>query len=108
MTRREFFAGLVFQEKPITVQIQVMEVFSDSNGPSAFLVHHANDATRNAFAEWLRRNNGAAIVCSRRGSSRIHGRIFRVNMCFGRGLILTTSPAPIQIHARDVWNIELR
>jgi hypothetical protein len=108
MTRREFFLGLMFQERPATLQVQVMEVFSGAGGPSAFLVHHANDATRNAFAEWLRRNSGAAIVGRLGGRMDIQGRIFRVSMCFGRGLILTSSLAPIQVRPKDVLSIELR
>jgi len=106
MTRREFFFGLMFQKKPTTLQVQVMEVFSDSNGPSALLVHHANEATRNAFAEWLHRNDGAAIVCTAQRGTRIRGRIFRVRMCFGRGFVLTTSSGPIQIRPKDVLIIE--
>jgi hypothetical protein len=88
------------------LQVEVMELFYSSDGPSAFLVHHSNEANRNVFAEWLRRNSGATIVC-RRNAARIQARIFRVNMCFGRGLILTTSPPPIPIRPRDVLSIEL-
>ena len=108
MNRRQFFLGLIFQEKPITLQVEVMEVFSSSDGPAGFLVHHASEATRNVFAAWIRANSGAAVVCRLRGGTQIEGRIFRVSMCFGRGLILTTAPTPIQIRPRDVLIIELR
>jgi hypothetical protein len=106
MNRRQFFLRLLSQEKSTTIEVVVMEVFSGSDGPSAFLVHHANEATRAVFAEWLRRNSGATIVCRPGNGTQIQGRIFRVSMCFGRGLILTTFDPPIPIRPRDVLSIE--
>src|SRR5262245_22053444 len=104
MTRRQFFLGWILQAKSVPLQIQVIEVFSTPGGPSAFLVHHASNATRTVLAEWLRRNSGAAVVCRLSNGTEIHGRIFRVGMCFGRGLILTTEAVPIR--AKDVLIIE--
>ena len=63
MNRRQFFLGLIFQERPATLQVEVMEVFSGSDGPFALLVHQASEATRSVFAEWLRTNNGASVTC---------------------------------------------
>jgi hypothetical protein len=105
MNRRQFFLGMgwSFQERPATLEVEVMEVFSASSGPSAFLVHHTSEATRNAFIEWLRTNNGTPVVCRLRDGTRLDGRIFRVGLCFGRGLILTREPAAIR--ARDVLSI---
>ena len=49
-------------------------------------------------------NSGAAIICRVEGGMEVDGRIFRVSMCFGRGLILT--PAAVSIRARDALIIE--
>ena len=62
MNRRQFFLGLIFQERPTTLQVEVMEVFSSSDGPSAFLVHHASDATRNVFTEAIANTDFPASV----------------------------------------------
>jgi len=96
MNRRQFFLGWIFQNAPTIVQVEVMEVFRPSEGPSAFLVHHASEAGRSRFAQWLRANNGARIVCRLPNGTKVDGRIFRVRMCFGRGLVLTRAPAPIR------------
>ena len=73
-----------------------MEVFSASEGPSAVLVHHASESGRSAFAEWLRTNSGRRIVCRLHSGAAVDGRIFRVRMCFGRGLILARAPVAIR------------
>jgi hypothetical protein len=99
INRREFFLGWFVQNRPAPVEVEVMEVFSASYGPSAFLVHHASESARNAFGEWLRAHNGFPITCRSRTGTAFDGRIFRVRMCFGRGLILTH--APITIHVKD-------
>ena len=103
MNRRQFFLSFAFQGKPTTLQLQVIEVFSSSDGPSAFLVHHANEATRNVFAQWLRGHDGTPIACQLRDGTTIDGRIYRVKMCFGRGLLLTR--APVAIRPKDVVTI---
>jgi len=106
MNRREFlFSGIqgrVFQ-RGTALQMEVMEVFSASNGSSALLVHHADEATREAFAEWLRANSSRQIVCLLPNGMRLGGRIFRVSLCFGRGLILL--PGPIKAHAKEIVGI---
>jgi hypothetical protein len=106
MNRRQFFLGLFSQRKPTALRVEVMEVFTNPDGPSALLVHHAGNATRNNFAEWLRGKSGTAVVLRLPSGMRIEGRIYRVNSCFGRGLILTRLPA--QILPRDVLDIEQR
>ena len=80
-----------------------MEVFSSSDGPSACLVHHASEDTRIEFGEWLRSNNGANIALRLRDGTAVNGRIFRVSMCFGRGLILTR--VPIAVRSKEVLKI---
>ena len=104
MNRRQFFLSWFFQGRPGNLQIEVMEVFSAADGPSAFLVHHASETTRDLFAEWLRANSGKRVVCQLRDGTRLEARIFRVSMCFGRGLILTREPAPIR--AREIVSID--
>jgi len=100
VNRREFFLALLLQSRSASVEVAVMEVFSASDGPAAFLVHHASESARNTFGQWLRAHDGARIACRLRSGITVNGQIFRVKMCFGRGLILT--PAPVAIHPKDV------
>src|SRR5688572_21878253 len=62
----------------------LMEVFLPTSGPSALLVHHADQATRDAFANWLRRNSGTLVVCKPRNGTPTSGRIFPVQAIFTR------------------------
>ena len=103
MNRRQFFLAWLYQTSSNSVEVEVMEVFTASDGPSALLVHHVSESARNAFGEWLRSHDGVRIVCRLRDGTKADGRIFRVRMCFGRGLIVT--PAPLDIHAKDVVTI---
>ena len=100
MNRREFFFVLLFQNRSAPLEVAVMEVFSASDGPAALLVHHADKSARNTFGQWLRAHDGARIACRLRSGITVNGQIFRVKMCFGRGLILTR--APVAIHQKDV------
>jgi hypothetical protein len=97
MTRREFFLGSLFQNRIASIAVEVIEVFSGSEGPSALLAHHISQATRNTFGEWLRAHDGAYITCRLRDGTSVRAQIFRVKMCFGRGLILTPTPASIRV-----------
>jgi hypothetical protein len=63
MNRRQFLSAWIFQRGPAPLEVRVMEIFSASEGPSAVLVHHASEAGRDAFAEWLRANKGRRIIC---------------------------------------------
>jgi hypothetical protein len=107
MNRRRFFAStlssLVSQTRQGRLQVAVMETFLDSAGPSAVLVHHATEAMRSTFAAWLRANGGASIICTLPDGRRISARIFRLNGCFGRGLILTRDP--LDVRAREILDI---
>lgn len=110
MKRREFLLGSLVSvrvRQQSSIQVEVMEVFSPSSGPSALLVHHADEPTREAFADWLRRNGGAEIILQSRDRTPIDARIFRVSLCFGRGLILLRV-APAGIRAKDVLSVRLR
>jgi hypothetical protein len=80
-----------------------METFLDPSGPSALLVHHANAATRSTFSAWLRSNSGASIICTLPDGRRISARVFRLNGCFGRGLILARDI--IDVRPKDIVTI---
>ena len=103
MNRRQFFLTWIVQGRSTSLEVEVIEVFSASDGPSGLLVHHASEAARTAFGEWLRAHDGARIACRFRSGTTIDGRIFRVRMCFGRGLILTRTS--VAIHPKDVLTI---
>ena len=102
MNRRQFLLAWMFQNRS-AFEVAVMEVFSASDGPCAFLVRHASESTRNVFGEWLRAKDGARVICRLHSGTTVDGRIFRVKMCFGRGLILTR--APVAIRPKDVVSI---
>ena len=104
MNRREFFFVLLFQNRSAPLEVAVMEVFSASDGPAAFLVHHADESARNTFGQWLRAHDGARVTCRLNNGTAADGRIFRLKMCFGRGLILTR--VPVAIRAKDRVSID--
>jgi hypothetical protein len=94
MNRRTFLLGLMIppQAGRTAVQAEVLEVFRNPGGPSALLVHHARESEREAFGKWLRENSGRRIALRLPDGTGLDGWIFRVKMCFGRGLILTRAP----------------
>src|SRR5881296_1717960 len=96
MNRREFFLTWIVQSQSTSIEVEVIEVFPASDGPSVFLVHHASEAVRTVFGEWLRGHDGARITCRLRNGTAVDGRIFRLKMCFGRGLILTRAAIAIR------------
>ena len=107
ITRREFiFSGALggpLQQKAAAIRVEIMKVFMPTSGLSGLLAHHADEATRETFANWLRAHGGSAVVYSLPDKTRIDARIFRVSACFGRGLILLREPAPVR--AKDVLDI---
>jgi hypothetical protein len=103
MNRREFLFTWIVPQSKAALSLEVMELFSSPEGLTALLVHHANEAARIAFSEWLRANDGKAVLCRNSAGAAIDGRVFRVRMCFGRGLILTRSQ--LSIREKDILNI---
>jgi hypothetical protein len=103
MNRREFLFTWIVPQSKSAMSIEVIEVFPSPEGPTALLVHHANEATRNTFSEWLRANDRKTVLCRNGAGAAIEGRVFRVRMCFGRGLILTGSR--LSIREKDILNI---
>ena len=103
MNRREFLFSWTLRQSKAGLSLEVIEVFSSLEGPSALLVHHANEATRNAFSEWLRANDGKQVLCRGHDGFHIKGQIFRMRLCFGRGLILT--PSSVAVRLKDVLTV---
>jgi hypothetical protein len=103
MNRRLFLLSWLFQTRTSKLQVEVIEVFMSADGPGALLIHHANEETRDAFSRWVRANSGAQISLQLPNGSKIDGRIFRVNLCFGRGLILTRST--VATRPKDILEI---
>ena len=52
---------------------------------------------------WLRPQSGDSIICTLPDGRRIAARIFRLNGCFGRGLILTREI--IDVRAKDILSV---
>jgi hypothetical protein len=103
-SRREFFLGWLVQNRATGVEVEVMEVFTPSGRPAAFLVHHASESARTAFGVWLRTHDGVPIICRSGTGIAFDGWIFRVRMCFGRGLILTRAPVALRAKDRVIIN----
>lgn len=101
MNRRAFFSALLLA-RPIqtaSIRVAVLETFGFEQAPRAILVHHAEPATRDRFAQWLREHPKYTIRVRNKSGEEVPGTIFRVRMCFGRGLILLEKP--IQIREQD-------
>ena len=104
ISRRVFFASLLLAKstQAAPLRVSVLETFDIGSGSRALLVHHADAAARDAFANWLQTHPKAAIRV-RSASEERAASIFRIRMCFGRGLILLERP--IQIREREVLTI---
>ena len=104
MTRRAFFSFLVApsrQQK--SVAAVVIEAFDSGTGAMAVLVHQAEPAARDAFAMLLRSHPKNSVRVLTKTGEGVPARIFRVRMCFGRGLILFERP--MRIRERDMLTI---
>jgi len=88
MNRRSFLTFfLKTHAGSSAVSVSVLEVFG-SEYPLALLVHHADERNRTEFAQWLRAQPEKAIRIVSINGQGVRGTMFRVRMCFGRGLIL--------------------
>jgi len=83
--------------------IEVLEIFRGSSGPCAVLVHHSSAEARQDFSNWLHRFDGAQVQV-RKSDFAARGRMFRVKMCFGRGLLLL--PEVVNLRVKDQILIE--
>jgi hypothetical protein len=102
--RRVFFSLLLTRPAQATpLQVAVLEKFDIESKAAAVLVHHADAATRDAFAEWLQRHPKSAVSLRMTDGVEVPATIFRVRMCFGRGLIFFEKP--VQIRERDILTL---
>ena len=105
-SRREFLVMWMRPQKPATGMIvEVLEVFQSRTGPCALLVHHGRPELREDFSAWLHRSDGTQIGLRTSDGTVASGRIFRVKMCFGRGLLLM--PSAVNVRVKDKLQIEL-
>src|SRR5437879_5806087 len=92
MNRRRFLPLLLARPSQMrSMRIVVLETFQIDGFCAALLVHHAEPETRDVFAKWLQAHPNATIRIRRQGGQEVTATIFRVRMCFGRGLILLQS-----------------
>ena len=104
INRRAFFSLLLAQPAQATsLRVAVLETFDIGESSAAVLVHHAEVATRDVFAHWLQSHPKSAVRVRGKTGEEVAGTVFRVRMCFGRGLILLQRP--IQVRERDVLTI---
>jgi hypothetical protein len=105
LNRRMFFSSLLLAKRPQppALRVSVLEVFQSETAADAFLVHHANEATREIFASSLQAHPTADVRIRTDDGREVRGTLFRVRMCFGRGLILLKNP--LQIKERDVLTV---
>ena len=104
INRRVFFSSLLARAiQPASLRVAVLEAFGDGPTSSAILVHHAEPASRDAFALWLRLHSKSLVRVRTENGLEVAATIFRVRMCFGRGLILPGKP--LQIHEKDVLTL---
>jgi len=104
INRRVFFSLLFARSvRATSVSVRVLEVFDNEHTWTAALVHHTDYTMRNTFADWLQSHPHSPIRVRTGTGKEVAGTIFRVRMCFGRGLIVF--PRPTRIRERDVLTI---
>jgi len=97
INRRKFLSLLIAQRlQPSLPHLLVIEAFSGNGGCIAVLVHHPDSASRDLCALWLRSRVNAAIRVRLAGGEEMSATVFRVRMCFGRGLVIFDKPVPIR------------
>lgn len=97
ITRRQLLCLLLVQPSQSTsLQVSVLEVFVIDDQTRAILVNHASPSSRDQFARWLQANPRSRIRVRNKAGEEREAAIFRVRMCFGRGLILLSQPITIR------------
>jgi hypothetical protein len=94
--RQLLYLLLVRPPQSTSLQVSVLEVFAIDDKTRAILVNHASESSRNGFAQWLRTNPKARLRIRSATGEETDATIFRVRMCFGRGLILLSQPITIR------------
>lgn len=104
ISRRLFFSLLLVRPKQsVALRVAVLETFSMNGKLSAILVNHAEPAEREQLARWLQTHPRSSIRIRSKTEPEAEATIFRVRMCFGRGLILFKTP--MKIREGDVLTI---
>jgi hypothetical protein len=97
ITRRQLLFLLLVQPPQSTaLQVSVLETFVIEGKTRAILVNHGNPASRDQFAQWLQAHPQSSIRIRSKTEPEAEATIFRVRMCFGRGLILLDRPMAIR------------
>jgi len=106
MTRRVFFSTILARpaQSP-ALRVVVLETFAVDGQSMALLVHHAEPIEREPFAKWLQAHSQFRVRVRITTGHDIGATIFRVRMCFGRGLIVLERSA--QIRERDILSVFL-
>jgi hypothetical protein len=105
MTRRAFFASLLMTRptQATSFEVLVLEAFGLDEQTSAVLVHHSAPVARDQFAWWLQTNPKSAVRVRCKDGTEIPAKMFRVRMCFGRGLIVFEKQ--VQVRERELLSV---
>jgi hypothetical protein len=97
INRRIFFSFLLVRPKQaVSLRVSVLETFAMGEKASAVLVNHAEPAERDRFARWLQTHPKSVIQVRSGAGQNASATVFRVRMCFGRGLILFDQPIAVR------------
>jgi hypothetical protein len=107
VSRRAFFSALLLtrptQTKPL--EVAVIETFEIDGHTLAVLAHHADELSRERFADWLRSHPKSTVRIRSNAGQETTATVFRVRMCFGRALLLLNESLHIQ--ERDTLRISI-
>ena len=104
ISRRLFFSLLLVPTRQTgSLRVSVLETFAMNEKVSAVLVNHASPAERDQFAQWLQTHPRSVVQIRNKAGEQTAAAIFRVRMCFGRGLLLLNQP--IIVREGDVLTI---
>jgi len=97
ISRRMFFSLLLVRpSQSVTLRVAVLETFAMNEKASAVLVNHADPAERDRLARWLQAHPRSAVHIRNKAGQETEATVFRVRMCFGRGLILPDKPIAVR------------
>ena len=105
LSRRAFFSTLLFARpaRVTSLRVEVLETFDLDGRSVAILAHHSDSKSREQFARWLQSNPKTTVHVQTNDGFVTPATVFRVRMCFGRGLILLSKP--VQVRERDLLTI---
>jgi hypothetical protein len=105
INRRAFVASLLLGRptQAASFEVLVLEAFGLGEQTTAVLVHHSEPVARDQFARWLQAHPKSALRVRLKDGTEIPARMFRVRMCFGRGLILFEGR--VQVRERELLSL---